>query len=1745
MSTAHTPYSANLAFQADVDTIFGKTGNGSNLTTDVTNANRNALLYELPNKFIVANSLSIDTAQFSTWVITSANSGGSVTGSNTNAVFTLSVTGLEFALPTGNNLSATLLQEYLVIFDQTADANGRGEIIQFVDTPGVTDHCISNVAISKSGSQYNITLWFHSGGPNVSSGGSRDLIGLAKALTIGEPARQKTLMVGNTTAAVASAVGALDKGQMEFYTLNATPGFAYSLKTPDVYRITKVLYKDSNTAFANADFSTATDVTSQFILDTGQRDNTYEYSRLIVTNSTGVIRPTGRLLVIFDWFKHSGRGYCTVDSYLSSANILNGLTYDVIPTYTSAKTGQTIALRDALDFRPAQSNYEAENAVTLIVDASSNSVLVNTTYLTAASETYLIPSSSDEWVGNFSYYLGRIDHIGLAYDGTFTIIEGKDSLQPQPPTTDTGSLLLFQISVPPYTLVNANGVPTTTVLTTFDYKRYTMNDISSIENRVAHLEYYTALNSLETITRDTSVTDAEGNERFKNGIVVDSFQGGDVGDVANNDFTASIDTQNRELRTAFHSDALAFSPDMNFSTTTGVVLVGDMVTLQYSATPFVTQNLATHAVSVNPFDIASFYGNVKLSPAVDIWKETTGAPAQVIDLGGPSESWIQANAPSFTNWGEWEQTWSGITSSTPARSYSTPPGWTPDNHGFRSMTELSWQDVQTSTVYQQQGTQYEFTVTPTTASLGNLTIDTSIIHNVRARDIVFAAAGLKPQSSLYAFFDGTSVANYVQQANSLELTDMDTPLAPTFYIGQTVYVQKQITGTTAVAIANNTLVGTDTQYQYELVAGQLIRIKQGVNSFDTYIDSLTSNTLATLAVSLPPSTWATALIYTLTPVTIADIAPRYSGNTVSLTLKVVRAKRDADVDQVVPYAITAGSLDPTIRVSTDANTVGATLIVPASPLCNSATLVIANATCVSGVVRDYDSATGKLRLDNDIYAAAISNGATTIQFVGGPGAGQNTLISGFYTANQTVIVANTGILNIVAGETLYSVGPFIADGYVTGTTIAGRAGTAAGVFHMQAAQFAVGTRLFRLTDSPTNTPADATTSAEASYEASGLTVTQQDTTISSRQLGLVRVGPTQQSLTITDNSIDNLGVAYVDPLAETFLVDAKVYPQGLFITSVDLCFGQVPVDDIPVTLELRTVVNGYPSSQQILPCVSSSGIAQVVLRPDQVIVTATPAFDSINKTTFTFSAPVYLAPGEYGIIVRSDSDAYQIYTAELGATVLGTTDTKVSKQPYAGSFFKSQNASAWTESPFEDMMFQLNKAVWTGNPVANTSQQGVLVSRGVPPTTNTFFDSIEFYPHDVEFADMTATSFLLDILPMNPTTNDVTSSIAIRYAPVPNQWQPLDMRSMVQGFGGTADAANTVALRVVPTWSSAVLGVANTVDLMALLSTWSPDVAPYLDIKKTNMVIIQQFIGNMELRATDINILNAGQGYLVGNTAGVCNTSSGSPIVTGLGTTFLTDVVAGDTMIIGGNLAIIVGSVTNDVYLTAQSNVPVTRLSNTCFTFGTNGGNNAVALTFAGGNGTGAAGYAVIDRSGTLTQVVLSDVGSGYTGTPTVTVPAPVANTGYTITTTPAVLAYTSELGTDGGNGLTRYLIRSVTLADGFEARDIVVYFDAYRPSGSNFYLYYKVLPADASDGARFEDQAWRPMEQVTDNSTVSTKYTQYKEFQFKTPNDRALSAATDTTDNFKVFAVKIVMASDSTVNTPRIANFRAMALDS
>jgi hypothetical protein len=227
-------------------------------------------------------------------------------------------------------------------------------------------------------------------------------------------------------------------------------------------------------------------------------------------------------------------------------------------------------------------------------------------------------------------------------------------------------------------------------------------------------------------------------------------------------------------------------------------------------------------------------------------------------------------------------------------------------------------------------------------------------------------------------------------------------------------------------------------------------------------------------------------------------------------------------------------------------------------------------------------------------------------------------------------------------------------------------------------RFLSGRRIFRLTDDEDNTSL-ATSFAEAAYDAQGALETVQSTITSVRQPSFERKTVTDTRV-IQNRSVGEEVVNYVDPLAQTFLVSDM--NGGIMLTGIDLFFN-IKDDTLPVTVQIREVVGGYPT-QKIVP------FSEVTLNPSNVNV---PDSTGVPRATrFSFQSPVYLQNGqEYAFVILSNSNNYEVFTSRLGEKMI-KSDRIISQQPYAGSMFISQNASTWTAVQLDDIMFTLYRA---------------------------------------------------------------------------------------------------------------------------------------------------------------------------------------------------------------------------------------------------------------------------------------------------------------------------------------------------------------------------------------------------------------------------------------------------------------------
>jgi len=239
-------------------------------------------------------------------------------------------------------------------------------------------------------------------------------------------------------------------------------------------------------------------------------------------------------------------------------------------------------------------------------------------------------------------------------------------------------------------------------------------------------------------------------------------------------------------------------------------------------------------------------------------------------------------------------------------------------------------------------------------------------------------------------------------------------------------------------------------------------------------------------------------------------------------------------------------------------------------------------------------------------------------------------------------------------------------------------------------RFETGSSVFTLVSDKDNNHNEAVTIAEESYTAAGSLETVQETIISVRNARVEQKQEFQQrnvnrtlgseivSTTVTAGPLEERDIGWFDPLAQSFLVEEET---GVFLTKCDVFFRTKDDMDIPVVFQLRTMQGGFPT-QKILP------FSEIVLSPNQVNVSG----DGSVATTIEFKSPVYLENGgEYAICLASNSTKYSVYISRIGEEDL-LTNTFISNQPYLGSLFKSQNASTWEPSQWEDLKFTLYRA---------------------------------------------------------------------------------------------------------------------------------------------------------------------------------------------------------------------------------------------------------------------------------------------------------------------------------------------------------------------------------------------------------------------------------------------------------------------
>ena len=558
-------------------------------------------------------------------------------------------------------------------------------------------------------------------------------------------------ILGNNSKAIARVVSSPSSNILSVVYLNSerfedleTVTFEESNITTEIESIIPGKYKD---------------ITNSYILDKGQKDQYYDYSKIVRNKNT--TEPSKQLLVVFDYYSIPSN---------DSGDVFTVLSYDKDRfTHDVPFIGpRSVRSSDTLDFRPRVSIFTSNSSSPF--DFSSRTL-----------EPTRILSPNESSLLGYDYYLARIDKLYLDKNKNFILEKGISSNTPKAPEKNDAVMEIATIKLPPYLYDPANAV-----VTFKDNRRYTMRDIGLIEDRVENLERVTSLSLLEVNTQTLQIQDADGNNRFKSGFFVDDFKNYSsinrgLSSIRVNTVTNEITpiTSRNSLKSQIAPASAVTDENLDFSENfklldPNVVKTGKAVTLKYESIGWIEQAFATTVENVNPFNVIVYSGDIKLSPEIDNWVRTVQLPDKNIDITLNSSRTLTNNLTSNV-----------FVPLTPINTQTSQRINLPNIIGGGNRTRTNTTTTVTSNTVTNTNTNTSTsenfdTVSNTDTTIRNVLISSSKESFMRSRNIQFSASNIKPSTQFYQFLDGNSGVDFIPK-----LIEISNP-SKAFVVGETV-----------------------------------------------------------------------------------------------------------------------------------------------------------------------------------------------------------------------------------------------------------------------------------------------------------------------------------------------------------------------------------------------------------------------------------------------------------------------------------------------------------------------------------------------------------------------------------------------------------------------------------------------------------------------------------------------------------------------------------------------------------------------------------------------------------------------------------------------------------------------------------------------------------------------------------------------------------------------------------------------
>jgi hypothetical protein len=352
----------------------------------------------------------------------------------------------------------------------------------------------------------------------------------------------------------------------------------------------------------------------------------------------------------------------------------------------------------------------------------------------------------------------------LTTGGEILVTEGTPSLRPAPPPEVPGTMTIGTATVAPYPSLTPTEARQynrydyavqTSILQT---KRYTMADINKLNRRIDRLEYYTSLSLLEQATSSLLVRSGDtGQNRFKNGILVDPFKNHSIGNTNDPAYMISIDENRAEARPYFRQQTIGMRFDSASST---AVKKGYVIMMPHTANnEYQKQSFASKYRNCIEGNIYNYRGTVTLDPPGVLDSDITQNPAinSSLDL---SSNWVNLANTLNSMFGTQYGNWTNYGAATIVGTQSSDTLISTSGGQYSGGQLQNWQTTTTSNTAQQQqqiNQSFGSTSSETTVNLGNYVTNVAVQTYVPARQIFFSARGMKPNTRLHVFLEGIAL----------------------------------------------------------------------------------------------------------------------------------------------------------------------------------------------------------------------------------------------------------------------------------------------------------------------------------------------------------------------------------------------------------------------------------------------------------------------------------------------------------------------------------------------------------------------------------------------------------------------------------------------------------------------------------------------------------------------------------------------------------------------------------------------------------------------------------------------------------------------------------------------------------------------------------------------------------------------------------------------------------------------------